>query len=94
MFQVEFLPNNQVKLWGRFTATDVPEAEKTLEQLTETTVVDMSKMDYISSAGLSVLLKVQKKLKESGKEIKLINMSSMIRELFRYVGFDKLFTIE
>lgn len=94
MFQVEILPNNQIKLWGRFTTFDVPDAEKSFEQIVESATVDMSKLEYISSAGLSTLLTVQKKLKETGHELKLINMNSLIRELFRYVGFDKLFTIE
>ena len=94
MFNVESVSKNKIKMSGRFSAADVPIAEPVFGKLTETTTVDFSELDYISSAGLSVLLKAQKKLKENGCELKLVNMNKMVRELFRYVGFDTIFTIE
>ncbi|MFH1197387.1 MAG: STAS domain-containing protein [bacterium] len=94
MFKVEIISADELKLSGRFSAANVHEAEPIFSQLTKTTVVDFKELDYISSGGLSVLLKAQKKLKESGNELKLKNMNKMVRELFHYVGFDTLFTIE
>lgn len=94
MFKVEFLSEDLIKLWGRFSAADVQEAETELVKLTKTTTVDMSKLEYISSAGLSVLLKIQKMLKEKGFELILTNMNKLVKDLFHYVGFDNLFTIK
>jgi len=94
MFKVEAISGNRIKISGRFSAANVPEAEPEFNKLTTSAVVDFSELDYISSGGLSVLLKAQKRLKENGGELKLINMSKMVRELFHYVGFDTIFTIE
>jgi len=94
MFKAEAISGNEIKISGRFSAANVPEAEPIFNKLSTTTVVDFSELDYISSGGLSVLLKAQKTLKENGGELKLVNMNKMVRELFHYVGFDTLFTIE
>jgi len=94
MFKVEMISDKEIKVSGRFNAADVPDAELIFEKLTTTMIVDLSELYYISSGGLSVLLKAQKLLKEKGCELKLINMNKMVRELFSYVGFDTLFTIE
>jgi anti-sigma B factor antagonist len=94
MFKVETISSNEIKISGRFSAANVPEAEPVFSRLTSTTTIDFSELDYISSGGLSVLLKAQKILKENGDELKLIKMNKMVRELFHYVGFDTIFTIE
>jgi len=62
--------------------------------LTTSAVADFSELDYVSSGGLSELLKAQKRLKENGGELKLITMSKMVRELFHFVSFNTIFTIE
>ncbi|MCK9210666.1 MAG: STAS domain-containing protein [Ignavibacteriaceae bacterium] len=94
MFKIETISNNEIKILGRFTAADVNAAEPVFNQFIATTIVDFSELDYISSAGLSVLLKTQKRLKESKAELKLVNMSKMVREIFHYVGFETIFSIE
>lgn len=94
MFKIETISDNELKLIGRFSAANIPDAEPIFNQLKATTTVDFSELEYISSGGLSVLLKAQKILKENGAELKLVNMNKMVRELFHYVGFDTLFTIE
>jgi anti-sigma B factor antagonist len=93
MFKVETVSDSAIKICGRFSAADVPFAENIFNQLTLTTVVDFKELDYISSGGLSVLLKTLKRLKEKGNELKLINMSKTVHELFHCVGFDTLFII-
>ena len=54
-------------------------------------VLDMSEVDYVSSAGLRVLLQGAKSLKESGGEIVLFAMNSTVKEVFKMSGFDSLF---
>jgi anti-sigma B factor antagonist len=94
MFGIEKISSSEIKIIGRFSAANVPEAELVFNQLSTTTIVNFKELDYISSGGLSVLLKAQKKLKESGNELKLVNLNKVVQELFHYVGFDTLFTIE
>ena len=86
--------DGEVKLGGIFDASQVPTAEPVFEEIHETAVVDFESLEYISSAGLSVLLMTQKRLKLEGHELKLVNLSNHISDVFRYAGFDLIFTIE
>jgi anti-sigma B factor antagonist len=61
--------------------------------LSEGKIVDFAKLDYISSAGLGILLAAQKRLSERGESLKLINVNSHIRDVFRFSGFDTIFDI-
>jgi anti-sigma B factor antagonist len=56
-------------------------------------VVDLTGLEYISSAGLGVLLKTQKRLMASGRGLRLVNANRHIHDIFRYSGFDKIFEI-
>jgi anti-anti-sigma factor len=57
-------------------------------------VVDMAGIDYISSAGLLVFLKLAKKLKELGGGLVLGDMGEPVRQVFELAGFLPLFAIE
>ncbi len=94
MFEAEFKGNKEIKLTGRFDASQVENAKKAFDSVTNSCEVDFSNLDYISSAGLSVLLVTQKRLSGSGKSLKLTNMNKHIRDVFRYAGFDTVFEID
>jgi anti-sigma B factor antagonist len=81
-------------LAGVFDASQVATAEEVFDKVAESTVVDFSSLEYISSAGLSVLLRTQKRLSEDGGQLTLTNLSSHISDVFRFAGFDLIFTIE
>ena len=53
-------------------------------------VFDMKGVEYVFSAGLRAFLMLQKMLTERGGNIKLINVSDDIRNIFEYIGFDEL----
>lgn len=55
--------------------------------------IDFAKLEYISSAGMRVLLLLNKKASEMGGSVTLTNMSEDILQIFQLVGFDKVFTI-
>ena len=57
-------------------------------------ILDLEKLEYISSAGLSVLVLVQKKLQPEGIPFVIINVNDTIKEIFSMSGFDKILTIK
>jgi anti-anti-sigma factor len=79
---------------GRLDAAQAPRAQEFLDAVTEECVLDLGKLEYISSAGLGVLLRTHKRLMTDGQGLKLINVNSHISDIFMYSGFDKLFDIE
>ena len=85
--------DGEVRLGGVFDASQVATAEPVFQEIRQTTVVNFEALEYISSAGLSVLLMTQKRLKGAGHELKLVNLSNHISDVFRYAGFDLIFEI-
>ena len=57
-------------------------------------VIDFEKVEYISSAGLRVLIATQKKLKPTDTPMVIKNVNETINEIFRMSGFDKILKIE
>lgn len=94
MFDIQIVPTGEIALSGRFDASKVEQAKSVFKEISTSGVVDFQKLDYISSAGLSVLLETQKRLSESGNKLKLKNLNKQIRDVFRYSGFDTIFEIE
>lgn len=94
MFEVWPLNNdNGVRLVGRLDAASAPGAENHLEQLTGTADIDMAALEYISSAGLGVLLKSHKRLVADGGGLRLVQVNPHIAEILHYSGFDMLFEV-
>lgn len=81
---------------GRLDTTTAPNLEKTINAQTDDIkdlVLDMEKMEYISSAGLRVLLATQKKMNKIGT-LKLINVCDAVMEVFEMTGFADILVIE
>lgn len=57
-------------------------------------IFNLKQLDYISSAGLRVLLTAQKKVKASGNEMKIIGASESVKEIFEVTGFAGIMNIE
>ncbi len=83
-------------LEGRLDTMTAPELEATLKEaltgVTELTF-DLEKLDYISSAGLRVLLSAQKTMNKQGA-MKVKHANEMILEIFEVTGFTDILTIE
>jgi len=84
---------NEIQLGGRFDATQVEKAYEIFNQVQSSAIVNFKSLDYISSAGLGVLLKTQKRLKNQAQELVLKDLNKHIREIFKYAGFDMIFKI-
>lgn len=92
--------NDHVKfleLSGRLDATTSVEADRyftgLLENNSDNLALDFKKLEYISSAGLRVMLLIAKKLQPKGQKIALCNLSPNVREVFDISGFSTIFKI-
>lgn len=94
MFSIDFLDKSIVVLEGRLDAAQAPRAQEFLDQIETHCVLDMSRLEYISSAGLGVLLRTHKRMMAGGEGLKLVNVNKHINDIFSYSGFDKLFDIQ
>ncbi len=94
MFDIQRGPGGEYLFSGRLDAAQVDRVRDELKTLDGSCVVDFSTLDYISSAGMGVLLGIQKRLSDTGHSLKLVNMNRHIREIFRIAGFDRVFLIE
>ncbi len=85
-----------VSLIGRLDTTTAPQLEKELDGILASAkelVFDFAGLEYISSAGLRILLKSQKAMNKQGS-MKLKNVSDDIKEIFEITGFLDFLTIE
>ena len=85
-----------ITLGGRLDTTTAPELEsaikESLDGVTEL-IVDCKELEYISSAGLRVLLSAQKIMNKQGRMV-IRNASEEIKEIFDVTGFSDILTIE
>lgn len=88
--------NLVVALEGRLDTTTAPQLEEELkaglEGVTDL-VIDLSKLEYISSAGLRVLLSAFKTMHNKGK-MKVTNANELVKEVFEVTGFSDFLPIE
>ena len=85
-----------VEIVGRLDTTTAPALDKTInEDMTgvKTLILDFKGLEYISSAGLRVLLNAQKKMQKIG-EMKVMNVNESVMEVFEITGFADILTIE
>lgn len=85
-----------IALEGRLDTLTAPELETLLSgalEGVETLTLDFEKLDYISSAGLRVLLSTQKKMNGRGS-MKVTHVNEIIREIFDVTGFSDILTVE
>ena len=96
---IEIKKNEEVttiEIVGRLDTMTAPDLDKTLNaDLADAKdlILDFKKLEYVSSAGLRVLLGAQKKLQKVGS-MKLINVCEDVMEVFEMTGFADILTIE
>ncbi|MBR5231473.1 MAG: STAS domain-containing protein [Clostridia bacterium] len=85
-----------LEIIGRLDTTTSPELEAAVDACfadTQTLILDFHGLEYISSAGLRVLLKAQKGMAQKGS-MKVLNVNETIMEVFEITGFSDILTIE
>jgi anti-sigma B factor antagonist len=93
MFEVWRNDDGTIVLTGKLNAGQAEKARDFLATVTTTATLDCARLDYISSAGLGVLFATQRRLGESGQEIRLRNLNQHLTELFKIAGFHMIFDI-
>lgn len=86
----------EIVLEGRLDTTTAPQLEEVVKNELdgkETLVYDLAKLEYISSAGLRVLLSSQKKMNSQGT-MTVKNVSEEVNEIFDVTGFSDILNIE
>lgn len=85
-----------IALEGRLDTTTAPQLETELKQSigdNNELILDFAKLEYISSAGLRVLLAAQKVMNKQGKMV-IRNVNDVISEVFEVTGFADILTVE
>ena len=87
----------QLEVEGRVDTVTSPELQKTILQAFQkgnTIIIDLAKVDYISSSGLRALLIGQKTAGSKGGTMKLLHVCEGVMKVFEMTGFAKMLTIE
>lgn len=85
-----------IEIVGRLDTITAPALDKTINEDigdTKNLVLDVKNMEYISSAGLRVLLAAQKKMQKTGS-MKVVNVCEEVMEVFEMTGFADILVIE
>jgi anti-sigma B factor antagonist len=94
MFEIRVLEAGTVRLAGRLDAAESERVGAELLAIRSSVRLDCSELDYISSAGIGILIELFKQLQGSGHTMTLIHLLPRVRNIFRYAGLDRLLTIE
>lgn len=86
-----------VSLKGRLDTVTSVELGKKMEEVEvneSLVIMDMKELEYISSAGLRLLLSLKKNYAASGKDLEVHNLNSVCKEVFRVTGFQNILTVK
>ena len=94
MFEIRVDDGGVVRLKGRLDASQSDQAQRVLRGLERSIALDCSELDYISSAGIGVIIETYRRLHALGHTLKLVNLLPRVRNIFAYAGLDRILTIE
>lgn len=94
MFDIQSKGEGRIVVSGRLDASQARRAQEFIDGIENPREFDFAGLEYISSAGLGILLRTQKRVMSQGGALRLVNVGNHIRDVFRYSGFDKIFAIE
>ena len=97
IIQKEFDGIIELSISGRLDAVSAVEADKDFNNVIEAghdrLLINLVDLNYISSAGLRVLLVVAKRIQQNGGKVVLCSLSSNVKEVFEISGFSSIFKI-
>ncbi len=86
-----------IELKGRLDTTTSVELDKRVKEIEidkDLVIIDFKELEYISSAGLRVILAIKKMLEASGKKLEIHNVNEVVQEVFSVTGFKNVLTIK
>ena len=93
MLTLEISADGVVIVAGRLDAAQSPAAQQFLDGTSGKVTLECGRLEYVSSAGLGVLLKTQKRLMADGGGLCLTGVNAHIRDILEYSGFDSILEI-
>ena len=94
MFAIGWQDNGSVRLEGRLDAASAPQARAFLVEVQGICRLDFTRLDYIASAGLGILIAAQRRLRDGGGGLVLAGLSPHLREVLDLAGFGGVFEFE
>lgn len=94
MFEIRPQGDNRFAVAGRWDASQTSKASAVLDVLADSAQLDLGELEYISSAGIGVLVKTQLRLQESDRQITLINVQQRVQMVFHFAGLEEFFGIQ
>jgi anti-sigma B factor antagonist len=94
MFEVRSDGQGGAALVGRLDASEVDAARRSFDALQGNVVLDCSRLDYVSSAGIGLLMETHKRLMGTGHKLALARLLPRVRNVFVYAGLDRVLTLE
>lgn len=95
--RVETLTIQKVRISGYLDSSTFPQLQEHLDNLLKQGshyyLLDLENLDYISSAGLGVLMGILREVREKEGDLKIINMSEKIARVFDLLGFSRLMKV-
>ncbi len=94
MFKINMNEEGTVFLSGRLDAASCPVAREFMADIQESCRVDFSHLDYIASAGLGLLVSVQRRLMDRDAGLSFCGLSPHLKEVLTLAGFEGIFGFE
>lgn len=94
MFEIRMESEGTIRLAGRLDAAEAERAQKALSAVHGPVTFDCEELDYISSAGIGVLIEAYKRIRAAGHEVRFVRMLPRVRSIFAYAGLDRVLNIE
>jgi anti-sigma B factor antagonist len=94
MFEIQAPAEGEIALKGRLDAAAAEKALETLRAISASMTADCSELEYISSAGIGVIVETHKRLLDAGHSLKLVNLTPRVRNVFTYAGLHRFLVIE
>ena len=85
-----------ISVEGKLTVATSPELEaavRTLPEPVDSFDIDLSKLDYVSSAGLRVLVTTQKLAHSRGGDLRLLHPTPNVQDVFEMTGLSEIMTV-
>ena len=94
MFEIEYnIESQTVHLAGKFEASKTTECQEVLDTIETSININMSRLEYICSAGVGVLVMTYSRLEELGEKVSLSNLNPHITKVFQISLLDTVFEI-